>query len=104
MGLSLKQSFEKRETSSEDVIILLDVLWTRAADIKCTPDVRVAFHSAVLLAAIGGWRPACLLNIKYKDVQLGWVRHLNKTHLVADITIHQNKQNENRIERTQRST
>ncbi|KAL7905985.1 hypothetical protein GGI35DRAFT_126509 [Trichoderma velutinum] len=104
IGLSRKQSFEKRETSPEDIIALLDVLWTRAKDIDCTPDVRVAFHSAILLAAIGGWRPACLLNIKYKDVELGWSRHLNRTHLVATITIHQNKQNENRIERTQRST
>lgn len=103
-GISLKQRFKKQETSSEDIIMILDVLWTRAKDIDCTHNIRVAFHCSILLAAIGGWRPGCLVDIKYKQVQLAWVRHLNKTHLVATITINQNKTNPNQIERTQRKT
>jgi hypothetical protein len=90
LGLSLRQLFTKRETTPEDVSLILDTLWTRAKDIRCTPDCRVGFHCSLLLAGIGGWRPASVTNIRYQDVEFAWVWdpfNLEITRLSATITI-----------------
>ena len=105
MGLSLEQTFEKKEMTSEDVLAILDTLWTRADGIICSPKQRVSFHSAVVLGGLGGWRPASLLGIKYKDVEIGWLRDprdMSRTWPVASITIHHVKTGENRIRRNQK--
>lgn len=74
MKLSLGQSFEKKEATEQDVMLMLTTLWTRPQDIPCSPEVRAAFHTAVQLGAIGGWRPASLVQVKYRDVEIGWLR------------------------------
>ncbi|KAL6794822.1 hypothetical protein GGI42DRAFT_128351 [Trichoderma sp. SZMC 28013] len=106
LGLSLEQGFEKSEMTAEDVIFCLDTVWTRAKDISCRPSIRLAFHCATLLGGIGGWRPGSLVNIRYKDIELAWVRDpndLSKTWPVVFITIHHVKQKKHHIQRDQRS-
>ena len=69
-------------------MLLLTTLWARPEDIPCSPKNRVAFHAAVLLGAYGGWRPASLLQVKYRDVQIGWLREAeNSTNYLAMATV-----------------
>ncbi|UKZ79054.1 hypothetical protein TrVFT333_006805 [Trichoderma virens FT-333] len=106
LGLSCEQGFVKSEMTAEDVIFCLDTVWTRAKDISCRPSIRLAFHCATLLGGIGGWRPGSLVNIRYKDIELAWVRDRNipsKTWPVVFITIHHVKQRKHQIQRDQRS-
>lgn len=102
-----QQSFIKRELQEEDVVLILSVLWLRGEHIRCTPTTRLAFHSAVLLAAIGGFRPASLMDLPYSNVKLYWHRHPktpSKTSLTAAITINHVKQRRHQIEQHQRSS
>jgi hypothetical protein len=57
IGLSLKQMFVKREITTENILVILDNLWVRAVHIPCNTRSRTAFHMAVVLTGIGGWRP-----------------------------------------------
>ncbi|KAH7123438.1 hypothetical protein B0J13DRAFT_612184 [Dactylonectria estremocensis] len=91
LNLSLGQSFEKKEATEEDVMLILTTLWTRPQDIPCSPKVRAAFHAAVLLGAIGGWRPASLVQVKYRDVEIGWLRDpddLKTYHPTAKVMVY----------------
>ncbi|KAK3377649.1 hypothetical protein B0H63DRAFT_221614 [Podospora didyma] len=106
-GLSRFQMFVKQATRAEDVIVLLGGLWGRPQDIPCDPRTRLAFHSLVLLATIGGFRPDTLVNLPYSQVQLVLVRDPNypqKTRLVATFTIHQNKQRTKHVHTNQTET
>lgn len=81
-------------------MLIISTLWKRAADIQFCPRLRVAFHSALLLCAIGGFRMGVVQGIKYKQVQLAFIRanEKGKIHLVATITLYQNKRQQNKIE------
>ncbi|KAL7786277.1 hypothetical protein V8C37DRAFT_419575 [Trichoderma ceciliae] len=106
LNISLKQSFTKRQMTTEDVLLFLDTLWTKAEYISCSPSIRNAIHCVILLGAFGGWRPGSLMNVKYKDVEFGWFVHPkypNKIWPVATITVRHVKQKINKVERTQRS-
>ncbi|KAF1729487.1 hypothetical protein CRV24_010496 [Beauveria bassiana] len=106
IGLSLTQGFEKRELSDEDIVLILHTVWSRAEHIQCTPDVRLAFHAAVIIIGIGGFRSASVLGMKYKDVSFAWTRDIAnplKTNLVATITIHHVKLRKYKVQRDQRS-
>lgn len=66
--------FEKKEATAEDIALILQTLWRRAEDIPCTPLTRLSFHAMLLLAAIGGFRPGVVENIKYRQVSIQIVR------------------------------
>ncbi|KAI5917700.1 hypothetical protein F4810DRAFT_716169 [Camillea tinctor] len=94
-GLTREQTFTKKEMTPEDVMLLLRTLWSRAIDIPCRPTDRAGFHSAVLMLSVGGFRPGTTLKMPYRDVKFVLVRDpkdRSKVKLVANITIHQNKQ------------
>ncbi|KAF5969555.1 domain-containing protein [Fusarium coicis] len=103
MGLQLEQTVEKKAISTEDLLLVLDTIWKDAIHIPCLPQVRLAFHTAVVPGGAGGWRPASLLGLKYEDVEIGLMRHpYNKrVILVAKIRIHHVKQRRG-IKRDQR--
>ncbi|KAK4071555.1 hypothetical protein Purlil1_13380 [Purpureocillium lilacinum] len=106
LGLSLKQLFTKRETTPEDIILILSTLWSRAEDIRCSPSTRLAFDCSIILGGIGGWRPKSVVTIKYEQVQFAWVRDPfdpQITRRAATVTIRHVKQRQNRIQRGQRS-
>lgn len=95
MKLCLEQSFEKVEATTEDVLLLLHTFWNKAADITCSAQDRVAFHSAVILLGLGGWRPMSVLIGTYRDIEIARVRdpeNPEKAALVATITINHVKQ------------
>ena len=52
--LSREQLFAKVAATAEDVTLVLNTLWTQADVICCDADKRLAFHTMVLLGAIGG--------------------------------------------------
>lgn len=58
----------------EDVVLLIQTLWTCPADIACVLRTRVAFHVAFLLLSLGGFRPGSAMSIRYDDVVVGLVR------------------------------
>lgn len=103
MGLVNEQSFVKREATPEDVVLLLQTLWNRAEHIPCNPLTRISFHNMILLAAIGGFRPGVLLNLKYSQIGLKLVLdpRTKTTRLVVDFTLFQNKQRATVIRRDQ---
>ncbi|CAJ2510239.1 Uu.00g061390.m01.CDS01 [Anthostomella pinea] len=68
MDLNRKQSFEKKEMTPEDIMVLLGTFWTQARHIPCLPQTRVAFHCAIFIAGIGGFRPGEVMNLKYRQV------------------------------------
>ncbi|KAF4448278.1 FluG domain-containing protein [Fusarium austroafricanum] len=105
LNLQLEQTFEKRAISTEDLLLILDTLWIEAVHIPCLPKIRLGFHTAVVLGGAGGWRPASLLGLTYRDVEIALMRHpkdWSKISLVARIRIHHVKQKEDEIKRDQR--
>lgn len=104
-GLNLGQSFKKRETTADDTLLILKTLWGSGHHIVCSPSARVAFHCAILLQGIGGWRQQSVIRLKYRDVELSWQRDPvdpTKTWPIATITIHHVKQKKHVIRRNQR--
>lgn len=94
LGLTVNQTFEKVEATAEDIIVVLNTLWERAGDINCEPDTRLAFHAVLLTAGIGGFRPASMMRLPYRQVSLAVVRDPNdrtRTRLVATIVVKKNK-------------
>lgn len=87
-----KQTGKKDETTSDDILKLLDTLWTRAADIPCSPAFRIALHVVLILEGLG-FRPGSLMNIRYKDISFLVVRdpETGQTTLGTTITIHHEK-------------
>ncbi|KAI1382568.1 uncharacterized protein F4822DRAFT_441804 [Hypoxylon trugodes] len=103
-NLTRQQTFEKKEMTPEDVMMLLGTLWKQARHIPSTARTRQAFHGAVLAAAIGGFRPGEVMNLTYRQVAFELVRDpldSSKRRLVVSITIRHNKQQENVIQRSQ---
>jgi hypothetical protein len=87
-------TFEKLEATDKDVIVILRTLWERAADLGIDPDTRISFHANVLLSAMGGFRPGCLGDMRYKDFVLSILRDprdRSKMKHAATITIKRNK-------------
>ncbi|KUI64507.1 Mitosis inhibitor protein kinase mik1 [Cytospora mali] len=104
MGLSRDRLFEKKEATAEDIALILQTLWRRAEDIPCTPLTRLSFHAMLLLAAIGGFRPGVVENIKYRQVSIQMVRDpkTQEIKLVVTFTVQQNKQRLHAIKTDQR--
>ncbi|KAI1382567.1 uncharacterized protein F4822DRAFT_150553 [Hypoxylon trugodes] len=103
-NLTRRQTFEKKEMTPEDIMVLLGTLWKEARHIPCTPQTRIAFHGAVLVAGIGGFRPGEVMNLTYGQVAFEVVRdplNPSKRRLVAAITIVHNKQRVTLVEHTQ---
>jgi len=94
LDLITEQIFEKQQTTPEDIALFLDTLWTRSADIHLTASTRIAFHTYMLVAGIGGFRNGSILNLPYKQVRFALVREPDRpshSKLVAHILIVQNK-------------
>ncbi|KAK3332649.1 hypothetical protein B0T19DRAFT_398396 [Cercophora scortea] len=68
-NLKRQQSFDKIATTSDDVVLVLRTLWEQAQHIQCDARTRIAFHSTILLASIGGFRPGVLTNFPYENVK-----------------------------------
>ncbi|KAI0399797.1 hypothetical protein F4802DRAFT_587765 [Xylaria palmicola] len=105
--LNREQSYKKTEMTANDVMVLLVTLWTQARHIPCEPLTRVSFHTAVLMAAIGGFRPGELLPLKYNQVRFELVqdpKDPSQTRLVVSIQIRHSKVAANTIQRTQHKT
>ncbi|KAF3766355.1 hypothetical protein M406DRAFT_330180 [Cryphonectria parasitica EP155] len=66
-GLSLTQTFEKREATSDDVLLILSTLWGRSRDIILEPRLRISFHGILLLSAMGGFRIGVVKDLKYRQ-------------------------------------
>lgn len=95
LQLNREQTFKKKEITPDDIMVLLGTLWTQARHIPCTPQTRISFHTAVLMAAIGGFRPGELMLLKYNQVQFELLRDPrdpSKRRLVASIQIRHSKQ------------
>ncbi|KAK8031847.1 hypothetical protein PG990_001581 [Apiospora arundinis] len=104
-NLTREQTFVKKEMTAEDVILHLHTLWSRASDIPCSPSDRVAYHTAILVLACGGFRSGTTLQMPYRDVEFVLVRDpqdRSQAKLVAYITINQNKQTTNIIRKDQK--
>ncbi|KAF4468252.1 domain-containing [Fusarium albosuccineum] len=104
LGLTRQQQFEKKETTVTDLLLILRTTWERASDIPCKPFQRVSFSANIILGGIGGWRYQSLMNVKYKDVEVAWLRDPAdpKTLLpVANIRIRHVKKSKNEIARDQ---
>ncbi|KAB5572287.1 hypothetical protein GE09DRAFT_1216851 [Coniochaeta sp. 2T2.1] len=94
LSLTTEQTFVKQQTSPEDIALFLDTLWTRSADIPLTASTRIAFHTFMLVAGIGGFRNGSILNLPYKQVRFALVRDPDcpsSSKIVAHILIVQNK-------------
>ncbi|KAL8410445.1 hypothetical protein RB596_000215 [Gaeumannomyces avenae] len=102
--LNLGQSFIKTEATDRDILLFLTTLWTRANDIPCSRRTRVALHSVILMASIGGFRPGTLFGFSYSQVRLAVIRDPESTQrkLVAEITIRQNKLKDDVIRTSQK--
>ncbi|KAK3948663.1 hypothetical protein QBC32DRAFT_400768 [Pseudoneurospora amorphoporcata] len=72
-NLSCRQTFEKTEATTDDILLILSTLWERAVDIPCNPRCRIAFHILVLIGSIG-FRPGTYENMLYRQVKLLVVR------------------------------
>ncbi|KAJ3480548.1 hypothetical protein NLG97_g8046 [Lecanicillium saksenae] len=103
-GLTTHQTFTKRDLSEEDVLLILSVLWLRGEHIPCIAATRLAFHSAVLLGGIGGFRPASVMNLPYSNVEFALLRDSGRTGIMATITIDHVKQRSYQVQRHQRSS
>lgn len=73
------------------MLLILSTLWGRSQDIILEPRLRVSFHGVLLLSAMGGFRIGVVKDLKYRQVQLAFVRTGGKMQLVATITLRQNK-------------
>ncbi|KAI8674512.1 C2H2-type domain-containing protein [Fusarium keratoplasticum] len=104
LGLTRRQQFVKKETTEEDLLLVLQTAWERASDILCKPSQRVSFSGNVILGGIGGWRYESLRRVKYKDIEVGWLRDPadpTKVRPVASVHVRHVKRHEDEIERDQ---
>ncbi|KAK4163056.1 hypothetical protein QBC43DRAFT_320473 [Cladorrhinum sp. PSN259] len=94
-----EQQFVKEAATEDDVMLILDTVWTRAEDIRCSAQTRSAFHTAVLLSSFG-FRPGSVMNLKYESVRLGFCRdeaNPAQNTLVAEVTVRHNKQKTDKV-------
>jgi hypothetical protein len=103
LGLTTEQTFVTQATTSQDIAVFLDTLWSRSGDIPLTPSMRTAFHTYVLTVGLGGWRNATVLNMPWKQIRFALVRDSDnsaRTKLIAHVLIIQNKRSHG-LRRTQ---
>lgn len=94
LKLDTDPSYVKVAMTSTDVNVFLKTLWTRADIIRYKPDTRVSFHSMILLAAIGGFRPGTLLRLTFSQFKVAVVRDPHnhaRTKIVMTVFIERNK-------------
>ncbi|KAI6572638.1 hypothetical protein MCOR09_003348 [Pyricularia oryzae] len=96
-----KQTFVKVAATTADILIVLITLWTRANDIPCDRETRIAFHAKILLASMGGFRRGTLDKLKYNQIKMHLSRPGKKTveniNVFGDLTLYYNKQQTNKI-------
>ncbi|KAL1850467.1 hypothetical protein Daus18300_012881 [Diaporthe australafricana] len=103
-NLVTEQIMLKQEATAEDIALFLDTLWSRAPYISLTPNTRLAFHTYVLLAALGGFRPGSILNLPWKRVEFGLVRDPLQPKCIrlnAHVLVIHNKRRAGTLKRTQ---
>ncbi|KAK4221297.1 hypothetical protein QBC38DRAFT_550101 [Podospora fimiseda] len=108
LDLSCRQTFEKRDLTANDIMRLLNTLWTHARDVECRPRQRVAFHSTLLLAGFG-FRPGCIVSFPYKQVRIRCLRaptaeYPERIVIWATILIVHNKRRQKAINMSQNET
>ena len=99
-GLTRNQLFDKSEVIAEDIFLIFETLWRRVKAVICSSEDRAAFHSVVLMNSIGGFRPGTLMEFKYDQVELGFVRDPHdrtKRRPVVTLLVLQNKRKEKTI-------
>src|SRR5688572_32596903 len=104
LDLTLGQTFEKKEATEHDVMLVLLTVWQRGRDIPCSPDLRFAFHCAVMQGGFGGWRPGSTIELLYEDTLVEWIQDIGnpgKIWPIATITIRHVKQRK-KVRRDQR--
>ncbi|KAI6511902.1 hypothetical protein MCOR13_000463 [Pyricularia oryzae] len=96
LELTKKQTFVKVAATTADILIVLMTLWTRANDIPCDRETRVAFHARILLASMGGFRRGTLDKLKYSQIKMHLSRPGKKAvenmSVFGDLTLYYNKQ------------
>ncbi|KAI6411866.1 hypothetical protein MCOR20_003932 [Pyricularia oryzae] len=96
-----KQIFVKVAATTADILIVLITLWTRANDIPCDRETRIAFHAKILLAFMGGFRRGTLDKLKYNQIKMHLSRPGKKTveniNVFGDLILYYNKQQTNKI-------
>ncbi|KAI6478986.1 hypothetical protein MCOR13_011583 [Pyricularia oryzae] len=101
LELTKKQTFVKVAATTADILVVLMTLWTRANDIPCDRETRVAFHARILLASMGGFRRGTLDKLKYSQIKMHLSRPGKKTveniSVFGDLTLYYNKQQTNKI-------
>ncbi|GKT94480.1 hypothetical protein Ct61P_12330 [Colletotrichum tofieldiae] len=103
-SLLREQTFVKVEATIHDILLMLDILWTRAEDILCDPSTRLAMQQAIILDSMGGWRSGSLMEFCYQNVEVAVVRdpeNHERTTLIAEITVQQNKRPSKRAQKSQ---
>ncbi|KAF4881055.1 hypothetical protein CGCFRS4_v015943 [Colletotrichum fructicola] len=103
-GLSFEQTFVKRAATADDLLRILDAIWTRAADIPCSPQTRYSFDWVVALLGLCGARPCELMDMTYDNVELAMVRNPTdptKAVPVATILLQHRKQKTNTVKGAQ---
>lgn len=73
-------------------MLVINMIWKRPRDIPCDQRLRVAFHSTVLIGALGGFRPGVIECLKYEDVEVAMIRGPEGPVLVATTKLTHNKQ------------
>lgn len=94
LGLEIDSPYVKVEATPADIIVILRTLYERAEDIPAKPLTRLAFHAAVLEGGSGGFRPANLMDTKYRQYTLSVVRDpedRTRTKIIVTPTIGRNK-------------
>ena len=71
--LLLDSPYQKVAATPSAVREILLSLWVRAADIPCTPLVRLSVYVIDLLSALGGFRPKSLRRMKFSQFQLAFI-------------------------------
>lgn len=104
IGLEREQSFVKKEATSDDIALLLQILWRSADRIPYDPLTRISFHYMLLVGAIGGFRPGVLMNLKYRNVYVDLVRNpgTEQKSVIATFILHQNKQKAGIVKKDQK--
>lgn len=101
LELTKKQTFVKVAATTADILVVLMTLWTRANDIPCDRETRVAFHARILLASMGGFRRGTLDKLKYSQIKMHLSRPGKKTvenmSVFGDLTLYYNKQQTDKI-------
>ncbi|KAL5900173.1 hypothetical protein ACKVWC_011469 [Pyricularia oryzae] len=101
LELTKKQTFVKVAATTADILVVLMTLWTRANDIPCDRETRVAFHARILLASMGGFRRGTLDKLKYSQIKMHLSRPGKKAvenmSVFGDLTLYYNKQQTDKI-------